>query len=62
MPLVKGSSKEAISSNIGTERNAGKPRAQSVAIAFSEARRSAKKAGRAKRVRELMKGSGPGAY
>ncbi len=40
MPLEKGSSKEVISKNIATERNAGKPEDQSVAIAFSEAGKS----------------------
>jgi len=46
MPLVKGSkarSKKGFSSNIKTEMNAGKPQKQSVAIAYSEARRSKKK-------------------
>lgn len=40
MPLEKGSSKAAISHNIATERNAGKPEKQAVAIAFSEAGKS----------------------
>lgn len=56
MPLKVGSSDKAISSNIGTEVRAGKPQKQAVAIAFSEARRSAKKSGRADRVRQLLKG------
>lgn len=34
MPLKKGSSKKAISANIRTEMHAGKPRAQSIAIAM----------------------------
>lgn len=38
MPLQKGSSREAISSNIATEINAGKPPKQAEAIAFSKAR------------------------
>lgn len=43
MPLKKGKSKETISSNIAELRHSGHPEKQSVAIAFSEARRSAKK-------------------
>lgn len=42
MPLKKGSSKKTISQNIATERNAGKPVKQAIAIAYSEARRSKK--------------------
>ena len=38
MPLVKGKSRKAISKNIATERNAGKPEAQAVAIAENVAR------------------------
>jgi hypothetical protein len=38
MPLEGGSSRAAISANIATERNAGKPEKQSVAIAYSKAR------------------------
>lgn len=38
MPLAKGKSKAAISKNVATERRAGKPEDQAVAIAFSEAR------------------------
>jgi len=37
MPLKCGKSKKAISSNIKTEINAGKPRAQAIAIAMSKA-------------------------
>ncbi len=42
MPLRKGSSKAAVSANIKTEKAAGKPQKQAVAIALSEARRSKK--------------------
>ena len=37
MPLKSGSSKKAISSNIATERRAGKPEKQAIAIAYSKA-------------------------
>ncbi len=37
MPLKKGSSKSAVSSNIKTEMEEGKSQAQSVAIAMSKA-------------------------
>jgi len=43
MPLVKGKSKEAISENIATERKAGRPEKQAIAIAMSEAGMSKKK-------------------
>lgn len=43
MPLKTGKSKAVISSNIATERNAGKPEKQAVAIAFSKAGKSKKK-------------------
>lgn len=42
MPLVKGSSKEAVSENIKTEKEAGKPQKQAVAIALNVARKSKK--------------------
>jgi hypothetical protein len=40
MPLEKGSSKAAIAHNIATERSAGKPEKQAIAIAMSEAGKS----------------------
>ena len=43
MPLVKGKSKKAISSNIRTEMQHGKPQKQSVAIALNVARKSGPK-------------------
>ena len=43
MPLLKGSSQSVISENIRTERNAGKPEAQAVAIAMSVAGKGRKK-------------------
>ena len=36
MPLKKGKSKKAFSSNVKTEMKAGKPQKQAVAIAYSE--------------------------
>lgn len=43
MPLLNGSSKYIIGENIRTERNAGKPEDQAVAIAMSKAGKSNKK-------------------
>jgi hypothetical protein len=43
MPLKKGKSKEVISSNIRTERAAGKPEKQAIAIALNTARKGKKK-------------------
>jgi hypothetical protein len=40
MPLEKGSSQAAISRNIATERRAGKPEDQSIAIAMRTAGKS----------------------
>lgn len=45
MPLMKGSSKKAISSNIATEMHAGKPQDQAIAIAMSSAGKSKKPKG-----------------
>lgn len=43
MPLIPGPSKKAISSNIKTEMDAGKPQKQAIAIAYSVAGKSKKK-------------------
>jgi len=43
MPLIKGKSRKAMSSNIKTEIAAGKPQKQAVAIAYSVAGKSNKK-------------------
>ena len=43
MPLVKSKSKKAISKNIKTEMEHGKPQKQSIAIALDIARRSGAK-------------------
>lgn len=43
MPLEKGRSEKAISKNIETERRAGKPEKQAVAIAMREAGKSKKR-------------------
>jgi hypothetical protein len=46
MPLVKGAkakTKKGFSSNVKAEMNAGKPKNQALAIAYSEAREKKKK-------------------
>lgn len=53
--LVHGYSRRSIAKNIATEQRAGKPRAQAVAIAFSEARRAAKKSGHGDIVKQLSR-------
>jgi ribosomal protein L12E/L44/L45/RPP1/RPP2 len=46
MPLVKGFSKASIRKNIETLINEGRSAKQAIAIAYSEARKAAKKAKR----------------
>lgn len=43
MPLLSGSSQSVISENIRTERNAGKPEKQAIAIAMSKAGKARKR-------------------
>jgi hypothetical protein len=49
MPLEKGASRKVIGENIKREESAGKPKAQSIAIALSEARRSGAKIPKSKK-------------
>ena len=56
MPLEKGKSKKAISDNIRTERKAGKPEKQAIAIAMSEAGKGRKDKRKA-RTRKNYKGA-----
>lgn len=46
MPLKKGTSKKAFSSNVATEVKTGKPVKQAVAIAYSIKRKSQSKKGK----------------
>ena len=48
MPLIKSSSKKALSKNIATEVRAGKPVKQAVAISYSVKRKAQSKSGRTK--------------
>lgn len=48
MPLKKGYSRRSISQNIRTERKAGRPQKQAVAIALDTARRAKKAASKRK--------------
>lgn len=43
MPLIKSKSKKAVSKNIETEMNEGKPQKQAVAIALNVARKAGAK-------------------
>lgn len=49
MPLMKGSSKKAVSHNIAKEMDAGRPQKQAIAIAMSEAGLSKKKGKKGKK-------------
>ena len=46
MPLKKGYSRASMSKNIRTEMKAGRSRKQATAIAYSVARKAAKRAGK----------------
>lgn len=54
MPLIKGSSRKAISENIRRERAAGKPQNQAIAIAMNVAARAKRAAGGAVHVGPLI--------
>ena len=56
MPLKKGCSKAAVSSNIKREMGAGKSQKQSVAIALNTARKAAMKAGKPSKAPAMKKG------
>lgn len=56
MPLKKGYSKAAVSSNIKREMDAGKSQKQSVAIALDIARKAATKAGKPSKAPAMKKG------
>lgn len=45
-PLVKGNTRAAVSKNIKTEKAAGKPQAQAIAIALNTARGGKKRPGK----------------
>ena len=56
MPLVSGSSKKAISTNIRTEMRHGKPQKQAIAIAMSKAGKSRKKKHKGEKLMKAMTG------
>jgi hypothetical protein len=55
MPLIKSTSDKARSANIATERRAGRPEKQAIAIGYSEQRAAAKKKKRAPTYDEVKK-------
>lgn len=52
MPLIQGKSQEAFGKNVGKEMDAGKPRAQSLAIAYNMKRRMAQKKAKGGMIRD----------
>lgn len=60
MPLKRGKSEETVSENIRTERRAGKPQKQAVAIALHEADKGRKTPPRGKNGRFLPAKRGKG--